>query len=179
MGKPSVELFVLYPEGKISEFQQKQMTTVKASNVHVISVEGGTSDSLDLVLKGIASDKKFCADFKVSYINSFNWGRILIQAAHYFFSYFQVDAEVKGKVSFAIPTGAMGNLAAGYLAFLMGLPLEKLIVATNSNDILNRFFQDGDFSKKDVKQTVSPSMDIQAPYIQSGRVRRRKKEILY
>jgi len=164
MGKPSVEIFVLYPRGKISEFQRRQMSTVQAENVHVLSVEG-TSDDLDLMLKDIAAERKFCEDYKVSYINSFNWGRIMIQAAHFFFAYFRVDPELRGKVSFSIPTGAMGNLVAGYLAYLMGLPVDRLIVATNSNDILNRYFQHGDFSKRGaVVQTVSPSMDIQAPY---------------
>ena len=165
MGKESAELFVLFPRGRISEFQQKQMTTVKASNVHVLSVEG-TSDSLDLVLKSVAADKEFCQENRVTYINSFNWGRIMIQAAHFFFAYFQVWGEQSGeaKVCFSIPTGAMGNLAAGYLTYLMGLPIERLVVATNSNDILDRYFQAGDFSRKELCQTFSPSMDIQAPY---------------
>jgi len=169
MDKPSIDLFVLFPRGKISKFQEKQMTTIGSENIHVMSVEG-TSDDLDISLKEISVNKKFCSENNITFINSFNWGRILIQSVHYFYCYFQAlkDSPKTGnkypKISFSIPTGAMGNTASAMLAHKMGLPFEKIIVSNNSNDILRRYFQSGDFSKKSVVQTHSPSMDIQQPY---------------
>jgi len=168
-GKKNVECFVLYPKGRISPIQERQMTTVFDENVHVISMDC-PSDDLDDVVKVLFNDLEFKKKYNLCSINSINWVRIMMQMVHYFFSYFRVREQITSdknsfpEVVFSIPTGAFGNGTAGLLAKLMGLPAHRLLIATNENDILYRFFESGDFERTNVVQTVSPSIDIQVPY---------------
>eukprot|EP01119_Soliformovum_irregulare_P016614 TRINITY_DN4842_c0_g1_i5.p1 TRINITY_DN4842_c0_g1~~TRINITY_DN4842_c0_g1_i5.p1 ORF type:complete len:420 (+),score=129.68 TRINITY_DN4842_c0_g1_i5:245-1504(+) len=166
--KDSMDIFVLFPMGRISATQERQMTTVADSNVHVIGMER-SSDDLDVVVRALFNDLDFKKKYNLTSINSVNIGRILMQLVHYFFTFFKITSFDEGtgqwkKILCSVPTGAFGNGVAGTLAILMGLPLEKLIIATNSNDILYRFFTNGIFSRGEVVQTVSPAIDIQVPY---------------
>ena len=175
-GKNSIECFVLYPKGRISEFQENQMTTIQGNNIHVLCVEDSTSDDLDDILKLLFDDVDFNKQHNLCSINSINWARIMIQMVHYFWSYFRVrDSLIKNKnienvvdfwpeFNFSVPTGAFGNSFAGILTKKMGLPISRIVVATNENDILNRFLTNGIFSRGSVVKTLSPSIDIQVPY---------------
>jgi len=141
------------------------MTSINAPNIHVYGVDGSDSDALDLNIKEISSDTNFCSKYQITYMNSFNWARVMIQSVHYFYAYFaHMKSGKKTSVGFVVPTGAMGNYVACYLSYLMGLPISPLIAATNSNDIIHRFFQKREFTKKEISMTISPSMDIQQPY---------------
>lgn len=165
--KKDVSVFILYPTGRVSAIQEKQMTTVMDPNVHTISVKGTFDDCQDLV-KQIFGDKEFNFKYHVGAVNSINWARILAQITYYFYSYFTlVNSGVSNpKIKYVVPTGNFGDILAGFYAKKMGLPIHSLVVATNANDILHRFFQSGDYSKSadggapHVYATLSPAMDI-------------------
>ena len=159
-GKQGVDVFMLYPKGRVSAIQERQMTTVLDSNIHNIAVEGSFDDAQGIV-KAIFNDRKFKQTFHLGSVNSINWARILAQIVYYFYAWFQVTNNIRERVSFVVPTGNFGNVLAGYYAKLMGLPIDKLIVGTNENDILHRFFSRGEYHSTEVKETLSPSMDIQ------------------
>ena len=156
-GKSNLNIFVLHPNNKISSVQRKIMTTVEEKNVFNIAIEGNFDDCQNIV-KSMFSDLEFSKSINMSGVNSINWARIIAQAVYYFYSYFKLDTET---ISFSVPTGNFGDVFAGYLAKQMGLPINKLIVATNENDILHRAISKGDYVSKEVKETLSPSMDIQ------------------
>ncbi len=155
-GRDNMDIFILYPHGRVSEVQRRQMTTVHDKNVHNIALEGSFDDCQDLV-KAMFNDAEFRKDISMSAVNSINWARIMAQVVYYVYASSRVD----GKVSFFVPTGNFGNIYAGYLARQMGAPIDRLIVATNRNDILARFFETGEMSIKGVEPSLSPSMDIQ------------------
>lgn len=155
----AIDIFILYPEGRVSDVQRKQMTTVKADNVHCIAVKGTFDDCQDMV-KALFNDVEFRDKWNLSAVNSINWARIVAQIVYYFWATLQVGGTDK-PVSFAVPTGNFGNVFAGYAAYKMGLPIKKLIVGANSNDILSRFFDSGSMEMNGVHPTISPSMDIQ------------------
>ncbi len=159
-GKQGVDVFMLYPKGRVSTIQELQMTTVLDSNIHNIAVEGSFDDAQGIV-KAIFNDRKFKQTFHLGSVNSINWARILAQIVYYFYAWFRVTNDIRERVSFVVPTGNFGNVLAGYYAKLMGLPIDKLIVGTNENDILHRFFSRGEYHSTEVKETLSPSMDIQ------------------
>ncbi len=156
-GKNNLNIFVLHPNNRISSVQRKLMTTVEDKNVFNIAIEGNFDDCQNIV-KSMFSDLDFSKSINMSGVNSINWARIIAQSVYYFYSYFKLNKET---VSFSVPTGNFGDVFAGYLAKKMGLPIEKLIVATNENDILHRAISKGDYVSKKVKETLSPSMDIQ------------------
>ena len=157
--REAMDIFILYPEGRVSDVQRKQMTTVKADNVHCIAIKGTFDDCQDLV-KALFNDVEFRDKWSLSAVNSINWARIVAQIVYYFWAALQVGGTDK-PVSFAVPTGNFGNVFAGYCAYKMGLPIKKLIVGANSNDILSRFFDNGTMEMNGVHPTISPSMDIQ------------------
>jgi len=156
-GKSNLNIFVLHPNNKISSIQRKIMTTVEEKNVFNIAIDGNFDDCQNIV-KNMFSDLGFSKSINMSGVNSINWARIIAQTVYYFYSYFKLDKET---ISFSVPTGNFGDVFAGYLAKKMGLPIDKLIVATNENDILHRAISKGDYVSREVKETSSPSMDIQ------------------
>ncbi len=157
--RDKMKIFVLYPENKISEIQRKFMTTVDSKNVFNIALSGNFDDCQKLV-KSMFADKSFSASINMSGVNSINWSRIVVQVIYYFFSYFKI-AKKNEKLNFSVPTGNFGDIYAGYVAKKMGLPINKLIIATNKNDILKRVVNSGVYKPIQVKHTISPSMDIQ------------------
>ncbi len=156
-GKRNVNIFILHPHNKVSFVQELQMTTVEDKNVYNIAIEG-TFDDCQAIVKAIFNDLEFKERYNLGAVNSINWARILAQIVYYFYAYFKsgVDEPI-----FSVPTGNFGDIFAGYIAKKMGLPIKRLILATNSNDILYRFVNFGDYSISNVVQTMSPSMDIQ------------------
>ena len=157
--RSNMKIFVLHPDQKISDVQRKFMTTVNSSNVFNIGIEGNFDDCQKLVKKMFA-DKNFSQSISMSGVNSINWSRIIIQIVYYFFSYFKI-AKQDEQINFSVPTGNFGDIYAGYVAKKMGLPINKLIIATNKNDILKRVFNNGIYKPEKVEHTISPSMDIQ------------------
>ena len=157
-GKSNLNIFVLHPNNRISPVQRKLMTTVEDENVFNIAIDGNFDDCQNIV-KQMFSDLNFSKSINMSGVNSINWARIIAQAVYYFYTYFKLN--VDKPLSFSVPTGNFGDVFAGYLAKQMGLPIDKLIVATNENDILHRAISNGDYISKKVKETLSPSMDIQ------------------
>ncbi len=158
-GRENTDIFILHPKGRVSPVQRRQMTTVLDENVHNIALEGAFDDCQNLV-KSLFLDKDFRDGVHLSGVNSINWGRIVAQIVYYFTAATALGAPHR-KVSFTVPTGNFGDIFAGYAARQMGLPIEKLVIATNSNDILRRTFQTGAYRTSDVVPTASPSMDIQ------------------
>jgi threonine synthase len=156
--KKNMNIFVLHPNNKISKVQRKLMTTVKDKNVFNIAINGNFDDCQNLV-KSMFADLKFSNSIKMSGVNSINWARIIAQSVYYFFAYFKINGDKK--INFSVPTGNFGDVYAGYLSKNMGLPIDKLLVATNQNDILFRAISSGDYSANEVKESISPSMDIQ------------------
>tara|TARA_B100000073_G_scaffold330441_1_gene318922 strand:+ start:708 stop:2084 length:1377 start_codon:yes stop_codon:yes gene_type:complete len=156
--KKNLNIFVLHPNNKISSVQRQIMTTGQAKNVFNIAIEGNFDDCQNIV-KSMFADLQFSKLINMSGVNSINWARIIAQAVYYFYSYFKINSS--DKISFSVPTGNFGDVYAGYLAKKMGLPIDKLIVATNTNDILHRAISKGDYIAKKVSETISPSMDIQ------------------
>jgi len=156
-GKSNLNIFVLHPNNRISSVQRKLMTTVEEKNVFNIALDGNFDDCQNIV-KQMFSDLEFSKSINMSGVNSINWARIIAQCVYYFYSYFKLDKET---ISFSVPTGNFGDVFAGYIAKKMGLPIDKFIVATNENDILHRAISYGDYVSKEVKETISPSMDIQ------------------
>ena len=158
-GKDKMNIFVLHPNNKVSSIQRKLMTTVKEKNVFNVAIEGNFDDCQNLV-KSMFADKKFSKSINMSGVNSINWARIIAQTVYYFYSYFQI-CKLNEKINFSVPTGNFGDVYAGYLSKKMGLPIDKLIVATNQNDILHRAISKGKYESRSVVETLSPSMDIQ------------------
>ena len=156
----NVNLYVLYPHERISQIQRMQMTTSNAKNIRVFAVEG-TFDDCQSIVKGLFADKNLVNDVNLSGVNSINWARILVQIVYYFSAFYQMKDLSEKKLSFSVPTGNFGDAYAGYLSKKMGLPINKIIVATNKNDILNRVFKTGIYKSSRVSKTLSPSMDIQ------------------
>ena len=157
-GKKKMNIFVLHPHNKVSLVQRKLMSTVKEKNVFNIAIEGNFDDCQNLV-KEMFADKEFSSLINMSGVNSINWARIIAQSVYYFYSYFLLKK--KEPINFSVPTGNFGDVYAGYLSKKMGLPINKLIVATNQNDILHRAISNGQYEAKTVYETISPSMDIQ------------------
>jgi threonine synthase len=158
-GKKNINIFVLHPHNRVSTVQRKLMTTGKDKNVFNIAVNGNFDDCQNLV-KTMFADKTFSNDIKMSGVNSINWARIIAQSVYYFYSYLLMEDD-KRPINFSVPTGNFGDVYAGYLAKKMGLPINKLIVATNQNDILHRAISKGSYEVENVSETLSPSMDIQ------------------
>ena len=158
-GKDKMNIFVLHPNNKVSSVQRKLMTTVRDKNVFNIAIEGNFDDCQNLV-KSMFADHQFSNSINMSAVNSINWARIVAQTVYYFFSYFQV-CQLNEKINFSVPTGNFGDVYAGYLSKKIGLPIGKLIVATNQNDILHRAISKGQYKVNSVVETLSPSMDIQ------------------
>lgn len=159
-GKENVDCFILFPEGRVSKIQQQQMTSVLDDNVHCVAVSGGTFDDCQDIVKDLFSDLDFKKEVGLGAVNSINWARIMFQITYYFYTYYKFYPNCDGTMSFSVPTGNFGDILAGYYAKRMGLPVKHLVVATNDNDILHRFFTQGKYDKLPVKPTCSPSMDI-------------------
>ena len=157
--RDNMKIFVLHPDNKISEIQRKFMTTVNSKNVFNIAL-ASNFDECQKFVKLMFSDKDFSSPINMSGVNSINWSRIVVQIVYYFYSYFKVAKEGE-KINFSVPTGNFGDIYAGYVAKKMGLPISKLIIATNNNDILKRVINSGIYKPLKVEHTVSPSMDIQ------------------
>ena len=157
--RKKMKIFVLHPHNKISKVQRKFMTTVDSENVFNIALEGNFDDCQKLV-KLMFNDKKFSSSINMSGVNSINWSRIVFQIVYYFYSYFKIAKENE-KINFSVPTGNFGDIYAGYIAKKMGLPIDKLIIATNKNDILKRVINTGIYKPLKTEHTLSPSMDIQ------------------
>ena len=156
-----MEIFIFHPYKKISNIQRRLMTTVKSNNVHNIAIKGNFDDCQKIVKK-LFVDKDLKKIFNFSAINSINWARILFQIIYYFFCYKKIYQKGK-KFIFSVPSGNFGNVYSGYIAKKIGLPIDKLVIATNENDVLETFTNKGFIELKPVKQTISPSMDIQLP----------------
>ncbi len=158
-GRARIEIFMLHPKGRISDVQRRQMTTVLAPNVHNIAVEG-TFDDAQAQVKRMFNDLAMTSRYAIGAVNSINWARLMAQVVYYFAAALQLGAPQR-EVAFAVPTGNFGDVFAGYVAAQMGLPIARLIVATNVNDILHRALTSGDYSAGTVTPTAAPSMDIQ------------------
>ena len=158
-GRDRTDIFILFPHGKVSPVQQRQMTTSTEANVHALAVKGNFDDCQNLV-KAMFNDGPFRDRVQLSGVNSINWARIMAQIVYYFTTALSLGAPDR-KVSFTVPTGNFGDIFAGYVAKRMGLPIDRLVVATNDNDILARALKSGRYEMKAVKATTSPSMDIQ------------------
>ncbi|OYX67010.1 MAG: threonine synthase [Sphingomonadales bacterium 32-64-17] len=158
-GRERVDIFMLHPDGRVSDVQRRQMTTVRAPNVHNIAIDGSFDDAQAMV-KRMFVDRHMTGRFRISAVNSINWARLMAQVVYYFAAALQLGAPQR-KVAFSVPTGNFGDVFAGYVAAQMGLPIERLIVATNVNDILHRALSSGDYSAGTVTPTAAPSMDIQ------------------
>ena len=159
-GRANIQIFMLHPKGRVSDVQRRQMTTVKAPNVHNIALEGGSFDDAQAMVKRMFGDPALAGQFNLGAVNSINWARLMAQVVYYFAAAVQLGAPHR-QVAFSVPTGNFGDVFAGYVAAQMGLPIERLIVATNVNDILHRALSSGDYSAGTVTPTDAPSMDIQ------------------
>ena len=161
-GKKGVRVFMLSPHKKMSRFQTAQMFSLQDENIFNIAVNGVFDDCQDMV-KAVSNDAAFKAQYKIGAVNSINWGRIVAQVVYYFKGYFAVTSNNSQKVDFSVPSGNFGNVCAGHIARMMGLPIDKLVVATNENDVLDEFFKTGVYRPRgsaNTYQTSSPSMDI-------------------
>ncbi len=159
-GRARVDIFMLHPSGRVSDVQRRQMTTVLAPNVHNIAVQGASFDDAQAMVKRMFGDAEMTGRFAIGAVNSINWARLMAQVVYYFAAALQLGAPQR-RVAFSVPTGNFGDVFAGYVAAQMGLPIERLIVATNVNDILHRALTNGDYSAGTVTPTAAPSMDIQ------------------
>jgi len=161
-GKQGVRVFMLSPHGRMSAFQQAQMFSLQDPNIHNIAIEGVFDDCQDIV-KAVSNDLDFKRRHKIGTVNSINWARLLAQVVYYFAGYFLATKSNSEKVSFTVPSGNFGNVCAGHVARMMGLPVDKLIVATNENNVLDEFFRTGTYRVRgsaETYETSSPSMDI-------------------
>ncbi|MGV3480495.1 MAG: threonine synthase [Sphingobium sp.] len=158
-GRAKVDIFMLHPDGRVSDVQRRQMTTVLAPNVHNIAIQGDF-DQAQAMVKAMFADPAFSGRFALSAVNSINWARLMAQVVYYFYAAVRLGAPHR-PVAFSVPTGNFGDVFAGYVAAKMGLPVARLIVATNINDILHRALSAGDYSQGTVVPTATPSMDIQ------------------
>jgi len=160
-GRAGIEIFIMHPQGRVSPLQERQMTTVPDANVHNIAITG-TFDDGQRVLKELFNDLPFKRQYRLGAVNSVNWARVLAQVVYYFYGAFRVQERTgAAAVQVAVPTGNFGDIFAGYIACRMGAPIRRLILATNENDILSRFFTSGEYGCGAVHPTLSPSMDIQ------------------
>ncbi|MFN4112763.1 MAG: threonine synthase [Sphingomonadaceae bacterium] len=158
-GREGIDIFMLHPRGRVSDVQRRQMTTVLAPNVHNIAIDGSFDDAQAMV-KRMFNDPAMTSRFRIGAVNSINWARLMAQVVYYFATALQLGAPER-RVAFSVPTGNFGDVFAGYVAAQMGLPVERLIVATNVNDIIHRALSEGDYSAGTVTPTAAPSMDIQ------------------
>ncbi|NPC56591.1 threonine synthase [Caenimonas soli] len=161
-GKKGVRVFMTSPHGRMSPFQQAQMFSLQDANIHNLAIEGVFDDCQDIV-KAVSNDLEFKRRYKIGTVNSINWARLVAQVVYYFAGYFQATKSNAQKVSFTVPSGNFGNICAGHVARMMGLPIERLVAATNENDVLDEFFRTGVYrvrSSADTHETSSPSMDI-------------------
>jgi len=161
-GKRGVRVFMLSPKGRMSAFQQAQMFSLQDANIHNLSIEGVFDDCQDIV-KAVSNHLDFKRRWKIGTVNSINWARLLAQVVYYFAGYFQATKTNAESVSFAVPSGNFGNVCAGHVARMMGLPIHRLVVATNENDVLDEFFRTGTYRVRgtaETHETSSPSMDI-------------------
>ncbi|MBS0339685.1 MAG: threonine synthase [Proteobacteria bacterium] len=161
-GKKGVRVFMTSPDGRMSPFQQAQMFSLQDPNIHNLAIEGVFDDCQDIV-KAVSNDLEFKRKYKIGTVNSINWARLLAQVVYYFAGYFQATGSNDQKVSFTVPSGNFGNVCAGHVARMMGLPIHQLVVATNENDVLDEFFRTGVYRVRgaaDTHETSSPSMDI-------------------
>ena len=158
-GLDRVEIFMLHPKGRVSDVQRRQMTTVRAPNVHNIAIDGSFDDA-QAIVKRIFADKDVTDRHRIGAVNSINWARLMAQVVYYFAASLQLGGPER-KPAFSVPTGNFGDVFAGHVAARMGLPIERLLVATNVNDILHRALSAGDYSTGTVTPTAAPSMDIQ------------------
>jgi threonine synthase len=161
-GKAGVRVFMTSPNGRMSPFQQAQMFSLQDANIHNIAIEGVFDDCQDIV-KAVSNDLVFKRQHKIGTVNSINWARLLAQVVYYFAGYFQATTKDDQRVSFTVPSGNFGNVCAGHVARMMGLPIAQLVVATNENDVLDEFFRTGIYRVRgsaDTHETSSPSMDI-------------------
>ena len=161
-GKKNIRVFMLSPHGKMSDFQRAQMYSLNNENIFNLAVKGMFDDAQDIV-KAVSGDAEFKAKYAIGAVNSINWARVLAQIVYYFQGYFLATANNNQKISFAVPTGNFGNICAGHIAKQMGLPIERLILATNENDVLDEFFKSGIYRPRKSAETFvtsSPSMDI-------------------
>jgi threonine synthase len=155
-GQKNVDIFILYPHGKVSPLQERQMTTVPDDNVHCVAVRGSFDDCQSL-MKEIFADLEFKRDFRLGAVNSVNWARVMAQIVYYGYASLRFDQPP----AFCVPTGNFGNVFAAFIAQKMGFPIDRLLIATNENDILARFFATGEYARGKVHYTLSPAMDIQ------------------
>jgi threonine synthase len=161
-GKTGIRVFMMSPHRKMSAFQTAQMYSLQESNIFNLAIEGVFDDCQDIV-KAVSGDADFKRRHRIGAVNSINWARLVAQVVYYFFAYFQVTEENSSKVDFAVPSGNFGNICAGHVARMMGLPISRLVVATNENDVLDEFFRTGVYRvrcRADTYETSSPSMDI-------------------
>ena len=161
-GKKGVRVFMTSPDGRMSPFQQAQMFSLMDENIHNIAIKGVFDDCQDIV-KAVSNDLDFKRKYKIGTVNSINWARLLAQVVYYFAGYFQATGSDAEKVSFTVPSGNFGNICAGHVARMMGLPIHQLVAATNENDVLDEFFRTGVYRVRgsaDTHETSSPSMDI-------------------
>jgi len=161
-GKKGVRVFMTSPDGRMSPFQQAQMFSLQDANIHNLAIAGVFDDCQDIV-KAVSNDLAFKRAYKIGTVNSINWARLLAQVVYYFAGYFQSTGSDDRRVSFAVPSGNFGNVCAGHVARMMGLPIQTLVVATNENDVLDEFFRTGVYrvrASADTHETSSPSMDI-------------------
>jgi len=161
-GKKGVRVFMTSPQGRMSPFQQAQMFSLQDANIHNLAIEGVFDDCQDIV-KAVSNDLAFKRKYRIGTVNSINWARLVAQVVYYFAGYFQATRSDHEKVSFTVPSGNFGNICAGHVARMMGLPIASLVLATNENDVLDEFFRTGVYrvrGSKDTYETSSPSMDI-------------------
>ncbi len=161
-GKRGIKVFMLSPVGRMSPFQQAQMFSLQDPNIHNIAIEGVFDDCQDIV-KAVSNDLAFKRKHRIGTVNSINWARLLAQVVYYFAGYFQATRSNDERVSFTVPSGNFGNICAGHVARMMGLPIDKLVLATNENKVLDEFFRNGHYrvrSAAETFETSSPSMDI-------------------
>ena len=161
-GKKGVRVFMMSPHGRMSVFQQAQMFSLQDDNIHNLAIDGVFDDCQDIV-KSVSRDPEFKRRYKIGAVNSINWARLVAQVVYYFYGYFQVAKNGSTRVGFTVPSGNFGNVCAGQVARMMGLPISSLVVATNENDVLDEFFRTGVYrvrGRADTFETSSPSMDI-------------------
>jgi threonine synthase len=161
-GKRGIDVFMLSPHGRMSPFQQAQMFSLQDPNIHNLAIEGVFDDCQDIV-KAVSNDLEFKRRWKIGTVNSINWARLLAQVVYYFAGYFEATTSEREVVSFAVPSGNFGNICAGHVARMMGLPIKRLLCATNENDVLDEFFRTGTYRPRSTQETLetsSPSMDI-------------------
>ena len=160
LGKPGAKIFILYPDGRISPLQERQMTCTGAKNVFPLAIKGSFDDA-QTAMKTVFQDRVFAEEVGLSAVNSINLARILAQCVYHLYAFFRLPADIREKATFVVPTGNFGNVLAGWLVQRMGIPIQGFRVATNKNDILHRLFQTGTYELGEVVASIAPSMDIQ------------------